>query len=181
MSTNWIDDAKNQILQKRLQEEEKEKKDKEYIELIHETALARQKQIFHQKADFVIAEIEAVMAKARNQGLKTSGPFEGEMANGPGNLITKTVMPTRDRDANGENEGTTVFTYGIGWSIEEPNEYKGMNFYRNMNIYLGINSRIIVKHSLLGKRTVTESYNPTITASEVEAQIKVWLVKIYSE
>lgn len=179
--SNWISDAQNQANLKKKQVEEeilrqKIEKEKKEIERLLEI-----KKIFHQAADRIIAEIKKVLSCARENGLIVSDGIEEGIILGPGDLKIGSHYTGTNSYYEEDGEYHPI-NYGIYWIIEEKNTGK------RLQIQLGVNKICSENKNYSGGRGQHRiDYNniiggtPTITAPEVEAQIKAWLVEIYSK
>ena len=131
--------------------------------------LAYVRKVFRQNSAKAIRDICIVLDKAKRQGLQVSEMFEGPERGISGDLW---VSYTYESDDTNPLAGGTVYThYGASWTITEQSKNASIRISMGLWHCKGKNwwnNGVVI-------------YKPTITAPEVEAQIKAWLVQIFSE
>lgn len=188
--SNWIDDACEQAKRDKEIKEAQQKLELERGQQKRENLIKRFREAIFQTR----SELENFFTAARENRLLVSNSEEKTFQDkGCGNFLYQCYGWGDENGATG-NE----WRYCVNWKITEPFTEK------NLNIYLGVYifSNIVVKRIKTGiftsriEKIEIESWKPTIQmsyivnskdiivncmASEVEAQIKSWIVQIFSE
>jgi hypothetical protein len=163
---SWIDEAKKKVARKNQKQEAESKR----IQKSHLLAEKNPQKTFDSITGRTQTEIERVLSKARDQGLVVVGPTKTSVM---GHVLSELIVRV-EKGMDPLETANTYYSYALRWDITEPSSGKTMDFY--LTVEEVINSGIWY---LLGMEPLLY-YVPSITAKEVESQIKEWLVKIFS-
>lgn len=174
----WITDAKKQVEEKNRREIERIAEEQRLSMEKNEEQRNLEEQRHLILMDLVrLTKIESLISDIKAQGLLVSIEV-GYVEEGPGSLFKKF-----SREVGGWDSGMNVYNiYCFSWKITEQTTNLNKYFRLGFNETYGTKW---VKDGLFSGHEETDYkkifYVPTTTAPEVEAQIKAWLVQIFSE